>query len=446
MIRHLSFLCLSLAMIPSVVFAAPKGGEKAGTVGAVTPYVEKRSGSCGDDAKKTTKIADASFRERDCFMTDDGASVQLLLKGENSSITINEKSLVSVDSLVDKDENGSFKIRLGINKGLLGFDVRKGNNVGFRTGTAAASIRGTKGVIGGDEDVFQAGLIEGDLWISPNNGEPITISKGQTVLGRKKFVTLNLKSSGDTTFAKTLAVLLADTSKSMEELVVAAVAADSAYQESLRATSEKSQASSSVGDSSAADMSVPQINYTSYDSLRCVANVAVSNIQKGSEVSLATFMDGSSISEVTMKRNMPKHVRLRSGVHEYEFVVENKAGRNSVKKTLGCYPKKPFTVKVFGDKVVHVQIPPAPPKSDDAIIQTLQFQIRLPENDPSLLNKVTIRQNGKVILQERLSQIQNLDYQIPVELQRGRRNTFVIDVVHKSGYVFRTVKIYEVEK
>ena len=78
------------------------------------------------------------------------------------------------------------------------------------------------------------------------------------------------------------------------------------------------------------------------------------------------------------------------------------------------------------------------------ITQTLQFQIRLPENDPIVLNKVVVKQNGKIILQERLSQIQNLDYQIPVELKRGIKSRFDIEVVHKSGYTVKTFKIYGV--
>ena len=72
--------------------------------------------------------------------------------------------------------------------------------------------------------------------------------------------------------------------------------------------------------------------------------------------------------------------------------------------------------------------------------------IRLSENDASFLNKVTVRQNGKVILQERLSQIQNLDYQIPVELKRGMKNRFDIEDINKSGYVVKTAKVYEVSK
>lgn len=445
MFRHLSFLCLALAMIPTFVFAAPKGGEKAGTVGAVTPYAEKRSGSCSEDAKKSTKIADGNFRQFDCFMTAEGGSVQLYLKGENSSITINEKSLVSIDSISEKDENGNFRLKLNIKKGLLGFGVKKGNDVGFRTGTAAASIRGTEGVIGGDDKTFLGGLKNGSLWISPDNGDSLVIGQGQTVLGREKFVLLNLKSSGDTTFAKTLAALLADSTKSMDEVATAAQAADSAYQDSLVLTKAKSQEKTTVEELETTNLKVPQIKYSSYDSLRCVANLAVSNVQKGTVARLSAFMDGSSIAEDSLKRNMPKRIGLRSGVHDYEFIIENAAGRSSVKKTLGCYPMKPFSVKVFGPSYVVLTIPPAPPETKDVIVQTLQFQIRVPEYDPSFLNKVVVRQSGKVVLQERLSQIQNLDYQIPVELKRGIKNRFDIEVVHKSGYVVKAAKTYEVK-
>ena len=196
----------------------------------------------------------------------------------------------------------------------------------------------------------------------------------------------------------------------------------------------------------AATLNVPQIKYSSYDSLRCVANVSVSGVQ--GETRLSAVMDGTPISEVAVKRNMPKRLALRSGVHEYEFVIENAAGRNSVKKTLGCYPMKPFSVKILGNKHEHFPIPPKPPISgiEDVITKTLQFQIRVPENDVSFLNKVTVRQNGKVILQERLSQIQNLDYQIPVELKRGLKNRFDIEVIHKSGYTVKSTKVYEVKE
>ena len=438
MFKHLSLSCILLALVvPTAIFAAPKG-EKVGSIRAVTNPAFRSSGSCAEDAK-WNEVKMGTFRQLDCFKTGDGGSVGLELKENNSTFSIGENSLVSINNLVEKDETGAFRIKLDIQKGYMGFKVQKnkGHDVNFSTGTAAASIRGTEGVIGGNDKVVFAGLKNGELAVRLNNGDSVAVVEGQTAVGKGRFVVLSLKSSGDMEFAKVLNKLIADTTKSLEDLEAAVVAADKAYQESLQ-VSEQGKAEQATPDAA----TVPQIAYSSYDSLRCVANVAVSGVQKGSEVRLSAVMEGTPISEIEVKRNMPKRIALRSGIHEYEFVVENKAGRNSVKRTLGCFPKKPFSVKVFGPQTVQMSIPPAPPEATDVITQTLQFQIRLPENDPIVLNKVVVKQNGKIILQERLSQIQNLDYQIPVELKRGIKNRFDIEVVHKSGYTVKTYKVY----
>ena len=435
MFKHLSLSCVLLALVvPTTIFAVPKG-EKVGSIRAVTNPAFRSSGNCAEDAK-WNEVKMGTFRQLDCFKTGDGGSVGLELKENNSTFSIGENSLVSINNLVEKDETGAFRIKLDIQKGYMGFNVQKnkGHDVNFSTGTAAASIRGTEGVIGGNDKAMFAGLKNGELAVRLNNGDSVSVLEGQTAVGKDKFIVLPLKSSGDMDFAKVLNKLVADSSKSLEELEAAIVAADKAYQESLQASGEQGKT----------DATVPQIKYSSYDSLRCIADVSVSGM-KGSKAKLSAVMDGTPISEVEVKRNIATRIALRSGIHEYEFVVANDAGSNSVKKTLGCYPKKPFSVKVFGSSNVQLPIPPAPPEVADVITQTLQFQIRVPENDPIVLNKVTVRQNGKVILQERLSQIQNLDYQIPVELKRGIKNRFDIEVIHKSGYIVKAQKIYEVK-
>lgn len=438
MFKHLSLSCLLLAMVVPVSVSA----AKVGTTRTVIPVAEKSKGSCDDDAK--WKSASGKIDSKDCFRTSNEGSIELQLNGDKSILTIEENSTVRIDTLVEQDEDGFFKIKTNIQKGYMGFNVEKKNRVHFSTGTAAASIRGTNGAIGGNQTTMFAGLKNGFLWVSDTlTGDSLVISDGETVIGKGQFAVLKLKSSGDINFAKILNELIADLTLSLEDLKAAAISADSAYQELLAAKASAQTPATEVED---AALKVPQIKYSSYDSLRCVANVTVSDVQKGTEVRVSAVMDGTPISEVSVKRNMPKLLALRSGVHEYEFVVENDAGRNSVKKTLGCYPMKPFSVKVFGKKYEFLPIPPAPPGAEDVIMQTLHFQIRVPEYDPSFLNKVTVRQDGKVILQERLSQIQNLDYQIPVELKRDHKNRFDIEVIHKSGFAVKTTKVYEVGK
>ena len=449
MFKYLSLSCILLATISATSsWAAPKGPKVGRVKYAVDPAL-KSTGSCAADAAWSGVRNGADFRQMDCFKTGDGGSIVLRLNSldDNSILTIPENSIVNINEFVEKSDDG-FIVKTDIKKGYMGFkaEKNKGHEIEFRTGTAAASIRGTEGVIGGDGDkTMFGGLKNGKLAIfDVASGDSISITEGQTVIGKGSFAVLKLKSSGEMGFAKMLQQIISDASLSLDDLIAAATKADSAFQEVQASAPAASQAPVQNQEKEQVRLTVPQIKYASYDSLRCVANVVVSDVQKGTEARLSAVMDGTPISEVGVKRNMSKRVALRSGIHEYEFVVENEAGQNSVKKTLGCYPMKPFTVKVLGDKHDFLPVPPPPPNFEDVITQTLQFQIRVPENDPIVLNKVVVRQNGKVILQERLSQIQNLDYQIPVELKRNHKNRFDIEVIHKSGYAVKATKVYEV--
>jgi hypothetical protein len=144
-------------------------------------------------------------------------------------------------------------------------------------------------------------------------------------------------------------------------------------------------------------------------------------------------------------KNAQKRVKLQKGRHEYVVRVQDQAANQvELTKTMGCYPNKRFPIDVSGKPREILKVPPAPQDIPDNIAQTLQFRIRIPENDPEYLNKVTVRFNGKIILQESLTQIHNLDYQIPIMVSRNTRNHVDIEVVHKSGYTARAKKDYEV--
>ena len=197
MFKHLSLPCFLFALVvPSAVFAAPKG-EKVGSIRGVTLPALKSSGNCTQDAK-WNEVKIGTFRQLDCFKTGDGGSVNLELKEDNSTFSIGENSLVSIENLVEKDESGAFKIKLDIRKGYMGFGVKKnrGNEVNFSTGTAAASIRGTEGFVGG-EGVFFAGLKTGKLEITPDGSDRmVSIGAGETTFGRDSLVVVKLSSSG----------------------------------------------------------------------------------------------------------------------------------------------------------------------------------------------------------------------------------------------------------
>lgn len=190
----------------------------------------------------------------------------------------------------------------------------------------------------------------------------------------------------------------------------------------------------------------PSLKFLSYDSIGCRMQVSVGNMQNDVGV-LSVFKDGSSMVEEAVARNEQKKFKLDPGSFTYEFVMVDQAdNKASLKKTLGCYPMKRFGIDVYGKKFESLKVPPSPPPKglNDEIVKTLQFKIKNPENDPVFLYKVVVKQNGKVILQETLNQIQSQDYQIPVKLLRNAKNKFDIEVIHKSGFSAKAQKIYEV--
>lgn len=188
----------------------------------------------------------------------------------------------------------------------------------------------------------------------------------------------------------------------------------------------------------------PTVAIVSYDSLRCSANISVNDMRNDAGIMVVTS-DGSPLSEETVTKNTQKRVKLKPGHHEYQVKVEDQAGNKAeTVKTMGCYPVKRFNVEIFGKAKEVLKVPPPPKDVADRITQMLQFRIRIPDNDPENLYKVVVKQSGKVIRQEILSQIQSLDYQIPLELSRGGVNHIEVEVTHKSGVTAKAKKVYEV--
>lgn len=188
----------------------------------------------------------------------------------------------------------------------------------------------------------------------------------------------------------------------------------------------------------------PSIVLASYDSLRCAANISIGDMQNDGGI-FTIEMDGAPLSEEAITRNTQQRVKLKPGSHEYVMRAEDQAGNKiEVSKQMGCYPMKRFNIDVAGPARQVLKVPRPPRDIPDLIQQTLVFKIKIPENNPEFLHKVVVKQNGKIILQETLSQIQSLDYQQPIQLTRGAANRVEIEVTHKSGFKAKAKKVYEV--
>ena len=94
---------------------------------------------------------------------------------DGSVVSIAENAEMVIADLFEKD--GVFRTKLDIKKGHVGFDVKKlseKSSFEFKTGTATAAIRGTKGFIGGEKG-FVGSLKEGKLEITSTKSNPLQV-------------------------------------------------------------------------------------------------------------------------------------------------------------------------------------------------------------------------------------------------------------------------------
>lgn len=194
---------------------------------------------------------------------------------------------------------------------------------------------------------------------------------------------------------------------------------------------------------------IPVIEINGYDSLQCTANISIGAMQDDTGI-FRTNVDGSEGKANILSKNTSTKVKLKNGIHEYEFNVQDQAGNEtSVTRTLGCFPNKFFNVQIKNSFSKNKSyLPPGDPLSFskegyEIVHNTLRFKIDL--SDVSEVYSVTIKQNGKRILHEILTQIESLDYDVPVDLHRGKTDRFDVIVKHKNGRTVTATKTIEVK-
>lgn len=190
---------------------------------------------------------------------------------------------------------------------------------------------------------------------------------------------------------------------------------------------------------------VPIIHFQRYDSTRCEASISVSNI-KGDMVLLSTLIDGALSKETSLDKNIFTTFKLKAGSHKYTFRAQDRAGNKAeVVKTLGCFPKVNTSLSVQGGNYELIRAALSPNGVKTGISRNLKFKIsNVPQQDPEQIKRITIKQNGKNVVQLQNKQITDLNFDIPVELARDKKTIIKIEVVMKNGRILNASKTYEV--
>lgn len=189
----------------------------------------------------------------------------------------------------------------------------------------------------------------------------------------------------------------------------------------------------------------PIINFQRYDSTRCEVSLSISNI-KGDMAFLTTTIDGALSKETSFDKDIFTTLKLKQGTHKYVFKATDRANNTAeLAKTLGCFPKMNTTLLMGGGNYELIRMPPPTKGTNSLVTRNLKFKIaNVAQQDPTQIKKVTLKQNGKTTLQLQNKQINDINFDLPVELERDKKTIIKLEVVMKNGKILNASKTYEV--
>ena len=178
----------------------------------------------------------------------------------------------------------------------------------------------------------------------------------------------------------------------------------------------------------------------------CLAIVGVSNVQ-GDEVLLKVLADGSEIDETTITSDLRgRRVNLQEGKHDYLVRATDLAGnkQEQVFAKTSCWPDVRFDIAVDGQAKEVLRIPPPPPGQSATLQRNVNFSVKnLPSDNYGYLKRVTLKKNGRVLLDLRGIQIRDVSFSQAVELDRNKKNLVSIEVESQSGRIRTAEKEYD---
>lgn len=189
----------------------------------------------------------------------------------------------------------------------------------------------------------------------------------------------------------------------------------------------------------------PIINFQRYDSTRCEVSISISNI-KGDIAFLSTYVDDVLTRETSFDKDIFTTFKLQAGTHKYTYKAADRANNKAeLTKTLGCYPKTNTMLLIQGGNYELIRMPIPTKGAKKIMTRSMKFKIaNVPLQEPNQIKKITVKQNGKTTHQLQNKQIKDLNFDIPVELERDKKTIIKIEVVMKNGKILNASKTYEV--
>ena len=195
----------------------------------------------------------------------------------------------------------------------------------------------------------------------------------------------------------------------------------------------------------AINLNRPMLLFQRTDSIRCEASVSIANV-KDEVVILSIERDNTPLKETYFDKNSYSTLKLKSGLHDYTWIVRDQAGnKNKIKKKLGCYPNIQASISIAKGQNERLRVPPPPKGISRYFERPLVFSINIPDQDPSHIKRIVVNKgNENLLLLEGSKRITELRHEVRVKLEYGKKTEIEIQVLLKNGKQINATKIYEV--
>ncbi len=195
----------------------------------------------------------------------------------------------------------------------------------------------------------------------------------------------------------------------------------------------------------AINLNRPMLLFQRTDSIRCEASVSIANV-KDEVVILSIERDNTPLKETYFDKNSYSTLKLKSGLHDYTWIVRDQAGNKAeLKKKLGCYPNIQASISIAKGQNERLRVPPPPKGISKYFERPLVFSINIPDQDPSHIKRIVVNKgNENLLLLEGSKRITELRHEVRVKLEYGKKTEIEIQVLLKNGKQINATKIYEV--
>lgn len=197
----------------------------------------------------------------------------------------------------------------------------------------------------------------------------------------------------------------------------------------------------------------PIVGFTGQNTQLCKARFFVSN-NKNDEGIVELYRDNELVKGYNFKDDFNADFRTMLGTHTYKIVAKDQANNErSIHENISCYDNGNNVYLTIDGERSHnkrYRTPPPPRGLKTPIYKTVHFKIHgLAKNDPSQIESITVTKKGSsgnilYLTNNSKDGIDRLDYDVQMELERGKQNVLTVKVKLFSGKIIENTATYEV--